>query len=146
MNYMNLHVTCEKKYRSSRSIIKKIMKNSVIYENRENKLKRSSLIYKFVFFLCSQHFCTWFCHRPTATAVGRAPALASRSCPPAFHATAPAGRNLPCHAVDAPQPQPPTPRSGLALACSLALSCQNAALNLILRRSRPSQTWDQSRI
>jgi hypothetical protein len=45
MNYVNFHVTCEKKYRSSRLIIKNLGKNRVVYEKKEKikNLKRSSL-------------------------------------------------------------------------------------------------------
>jgi hypothetical protein len=45
MNYVNFHVTCEKKYRSSRLIIKNLGKNRVVYEKIEKikNLKRSSL-------------------------------------------------------------------------------------------------------
>jgi hypothetical protein len=107
MNYVNFHVTCEKKYRSSRSIIKNLGKNRVVYEKiekikkfKEVKLRTVHLLpqlnnsypytlYKFVFFLCIQHFCTWFCHRPIVAAVGRA---------------------LTCHTAVHPRPATPQPR------------------------------------
>jgi hypothetical protein len=115
MNYVNLHVTCVKKYRSSRSIIKILQKNRVMYEKTDktnflrdqasnrvslasNKLYLPLYYIQICVFLFIQHFCTWFCYRPIAAAVGWAPA----------------GRATPCH--DPGWPQPPMQRSGHAMA------------------------------
>jgi hypothetical protein len=94
----------------------------------------SSLIYKFVFF-CIQHFCTWFCHRPTTAVVGRAPALASQSPKPrSGRATAPVDHNshatqrlcpgcataptdCASHATQRRPTVPPTPRNGATALC-----------------------------
>jgi hypothetical protein len=54
--------------------------------------------FKFMFFLCIQHFCTWFCHRPIAAVVGRAPV----------------GRATPRPRSTATTLQPPAPRPWLA--------------------------------
>jgi hypothetical protein len=105
MNYVNLYVTCEKKYRSSRSIIKKLWKNRVMYENRENKKNwRCQALYTNLCFFAFNTFVLGF-------VTGQLQLWSAE--PQPWQA------NLPSHAAAAPQPQStttPTPRSGCALA------------------------------
>jgi hypothetical protein len=78
MNYVNLHVTCEKNRENN---FFEEVKLGTVHLLPQINYTYHYATYKFVFFLCIQYFCTWFSHRPIVATVGRAPA--GRSRPPA---------------------------------------------------------------
>jgi hypothetical protein len=105
MNYVNLHVTCEKKYRSSPSIIKKFMKNSVMYENRENKKIEEVKPYI--------QICVFNFHS-TRLYLVLSPANYGRSWPSPGPGQPQLPSSLPCHGPGRPQPPMPCSRCALA--------------------------------